>query len=329
MYIQDESVQSWFFRQGLISGESKFGSVIGTDGKWYFTPCMLKEWIVNLDSIPDLDLLRFLRKSGIANKKAGMFDNPVDYLEQMSILDPIDKTDSLSKGQIPIRYCKECIEEAIKEIGYGYLKATWLSNIHCSVHDVNLTELTTKSRKDTVIEINLALAGLPTFSSKKSVVIDNNKSLYTEIFHLPPYHIMPCLLIDFYMWASKENDDPQLKYEHLDFLYVYGVKKDFSDRKLHQKYLYFKETFPKQFEEFLDRAAEIKEFRFSFRKKLSLSETLLKSKNKNCSKCSRWGSTDHCPIKPIKIEYLYNRLDNLPDSNPCDFFLKYGRQSFG
>lgn len=330
MYIQDESVQSWFFRHALISGESKFNSIIGTNGKWYFTPNLVKGWVVNIDSIPDLDLLLFLRKSGIANKKAGMFDNPVDYLREMSIVNPSENSYSASKGQISIRFCKECIEESIKENGFGYLKATWLSSTQCATHSTHLIQLTSVTRKDAVKDIQLALAGCPTHSSKTSCDLDKDNNLYKETTHESPYHIMPCLLRDFYMWASKENTDPLLenthplfKYEHWAFLYSYGAKKEISDEFLHQKYLYFKQTYPSQFKKFLDRNAEVKEYKFSFRQKHSLSEMLLKSKSQNCSKCLRWASTNYCPIKPIKVVKLDYEFDRYQGINPCDFFLKY------
>ncbi|MBY8219784.1 hypothetical protein ACSEYT_00450 [Vibrio cidicii] len=323
MYIEDESVQSWFFRQALLSGESKFENVIGTDGKWYGTPCLGSGCTLNLHSIPDLGLLRFLRKSGIANKDATMFDNPVNYVKQMSIVTPSKYSSSNSKGQITIRFCEDCIGESIKENGFGYFKAEWLSSIHCSIHDVNLRELTSRNRQSAAVEISRAFSGRPVSESQISFDLDKDSHLYRESKSDELYHIMPCLLDAFYMWASKKSDNAELKYEYLDFYHQNGMRKEVSDEYLHHKFMYFREHFPMQLKGFLERASELKEYKFGFRQRFSFSETLVKSKNQNCSKCSYWRTTDFCPIKPIKVtmlndDFYYSRTDN-----PCDYYLKY------
>lgn len=213
MYIEDESVQSWFFRQALLSGENKFNNVIGTNGKWYGIPYFGSGCTLNLHSIPDLGLLCFLRKSGIANKGVTTFDNPVNYVDRMSIVTPSKKSYSDSKGQITIRFCEDCIGESIKENGFGYFKAEWLSSIHCSTHDVNLRELTSINRQSAAVEIRRVFSGCSVSESQISFHLDKNSHLYRESKCDEFYNIMPCLLGDFYMWASKESDDAELEYE--------------------------------------------------------------------------------------------------------------------
>lgn len=329
MYAEDESVQSWVFRLALLSGEYKYNSLIGIDGKWYSTPSLVKGCAFNLHLIPDLDLLRFLRRSGIANKKASMFDNPVDYIDQMSIINPSNNSSSNAKGEITIRFCKECIAESIKKNGYGYFKAEWLSKIYCSNHGINLIELISKNRKSVVKELLQAFAGTPVIQSQTSVALDKDSHQYREAKTDFSYHIMPCLLNEFYMWASRKSDDALLKYEHLDFFYVNGVRKKISDEYLHYKFIYFLEYYPKQLKEFLDRTVELKEYKFGFRQKLSLSETLAKSRSKNCSKCSDWGKTGFCPIEPILVTRLKHEHSTHCKTNACDFFLKYRTHWYG
>lgn len=256
-----------------------------------------------------------------------MFDNPVDYLNELAIITPVDGSNFPYKGQIPIRFCRECIEESIKKYGFGYLKSAWLSNVKCGVHDVPLAELTNGKRKGTIIDLREILAGRPTHNSKEVFELFKGSHLYQEKISKTHFHIMPCLLMDFYMWASKENSDPALQYEYLDFRSQYSLKKDISDTYLHQKYIYFEETYPIQFKAFLEIKAELKEYKFSLQQKFSLREMLLKSKNKNCSKCSRWGGTNYCPIKPIKLQRLVYEFNPYQEINICDLRLKYGNRS--
>jgi hypothetical protein len=323
MYVEDESVQSWIFRLVLLSGEYKYDSLIGINGKWYSAPSLVRGCAFNLHLIPDLELLCFLRKSGIANKKASMFDNPVDYIGQMSIVNPSNYYSSNAKGQITIRFCKECIAESIRENGYGYFKAEWLSKIYCSNHDINLIELISKNRKSAVTELLQAFAGVPVIQSQTSLALDKNSHQYRKAKTDCSYHIMPCLLNEFYMWASRKSDDVLLKYEYLDFFYKNGVRKNISDQYLHYKFIYFLDNYPKQLNEFLDRTVELKEHKFGFRQKLSLSETLAKSRSKNCSKCSDWWGTDFCPIEPIQLTRLEHEYSSHSKTNACDFYLKY------
>lgn len=94
-----------------------------------------------------------------------------------------------------------------------------------------------------------------------------------------------------------------------------------SDERLVRQFFYFKDHYSDEFNFFWEQFAEIKEYRFGFREKLSLAETLVKSKGENCSKCSQWSDTDCCPIKPIKISYLSEEYYVNIGENPCDFFL--------
>ncbi|HDZ9500319.1 TPA: hypothetical protein RUZ94_003222 [Vibrio cholerae] len=320
-FLNNESVQSWFFRLALLSGQQQFEKVVGTNGEWHSTPTLTDGCSLDWESIPDKELLSFLRKSGIANQEAGMFDNPTLYVNDMLIATSTMYGRPSRKGAIPVRFCIECIKTSLKINGFGYFKADWLSATKCAVHNVNLEEITSGNRKSAVLSIKQVLSGRGTPESQTCTQLDENGHKYSDLTDQPSYHVMPCLLNKFYNWASRKCRKSELRHEYLSFFDPYGVKKYISDERLVRQFFYFKENYSEEFKAFWEQSAEIKEYRFGFREKLSLAETLAKSRGENCSKCFQWSDTDYCPIKPVKISYLSEEYYVSFDENPCDLLL--------
>ena len=79
-YVEDESVQSWIFRNLVVDGEIDFSSILSSEGDWYNNVSFRKNCPERMTRTRDVELLRFLRNSGLALKYAGKYDNPVDYL---------------------------------------------------------------------------------------------------------------------------------------------------------------------------------------------------------------------------------------------------------
>lgn len=217
MYIEDESVQSWFFRLTLLSGQQQFEKVVGANGEWHSTPTLTDGCSLDLESIPDKELLSFLRKSGIANKAAGMFDNPTVYINEMLTVTSSMYGKPNRKGAIPIRFCSECIKTSLEKNGFGYFKAEWLSTTKCAVHNVNLEEITSGNRKSAVLSIKQVLSRRGVLESQACVQLDENGHKYSDLADQPSYHVMPCLMTKFYNWASRKCRYSQLRHEYLSF----------------------------------------------------------------------------------------------------------------
>ena len=139
-------------------------------------------------------------------------------------------------------------------------------------------------------------------------------------------YIMPCLLYDFYRWASMWRTDDYLGVSYYGFYYLDGTRKPIYSIELYDAFFRCRNVFPKQFKEFMSRRAEVKDYWFGISQVRSLKETLLKSNKYNCSKCLKQYRQDNCPIKLIhheQLEYM-DYMDYM--TNPCDFNMKYRRR---
>lgn len=323
-YFQDESVQSWIVRNLKVLGCSSYRSVIGPNGQWLLAPYFTNECSVDIRTLDDAELLSFLRRSGLAKKQAGIFENPVDYLSSVHRVFQRNDDYWSDKGSVSIRFCYHCIEESIREYGFAYFKSAWLHNVKCDIHYVPLIQLKDSTYKVGVNSLVIVMSGreLPdifTENINSSILSKDND------VEEPPFHIMPCLLYDFYRWASMKRKDNYLEMSYLDFHGADLIRKKISDEMLHYYFATYNQKYPKQFSEFLTERAEIKEYWFGISQRCSLKENLLKSNKHNCSRCIR--AQDHCPIQPIaKILVGDYYQHEVKKRNICDFFRQYGKK---
>ncbi len=204
-YLPDESVQSWIYRNIYISGSFDFSTVIGPKGEWRAYPTFNDDSNYNKNLIDDVDFLSFLRRSGLANKSADLFENPVDYLSDIErIFDKRIKSPKATSGNRPVRYCRFCIEEAIKEHGFAYFKSCWLSETECSAHNRILYEIGAVGRKESQILIQNIFGGVDVpaeFISKAKKRRGDITSQNNDV----QFHMMPCFQSDLYKWALLER----------------------------------------------------------------------------------------------------------------------------
>ncbi|HHF3121209.1 TPA: hypothetical protein ACPJ19_001268 [Vibrio diabolicus] len=327
-YVEDESVQSWIFRNLVVDGEIDFSSILSSEGDWYNNVSFRKNCPERMTRTRDVELLRFLRNSGLALKFAGKYDNPVDYLDRIySIFQPLDcNIPKISAdGSIAIRFCPECILQAVQEYGFGYFKWEWLQGLQCLKHGRLLCQLKKSKRETMVLTLLKVLSGCPLDVRE----LTNLSVKHTQRLNRVSvdYHIMPCFMVDFYLWATMRRNDHSLGDGFHNWYYQDGRRKPVSRECLIQCYEYYTKFFPEQSHRFIKERGDIKFVRFGIKQPGSLSEKLLKSSKYNCSYCTKWEAFGECPAKPIKLfviepQYTYTGL------NPCDFFLKFGTPYF-
>jgi hypothetical protein len=321
-YIWDESVQSWIYRNLMVSGCLDFSSVLGTDGCWHRSPHFSDDFSFEKEKLDGTELRDFLRRSGVANKNAKICDNPFDYLDEIKEVFLRTYNINKGKGHIPIRYCEACIADGIKELGFGYFKSSWLFETKCLIHQRKMSSFSTSRKKETEQRMTDVLSGVE-IVRKKSYRIESSFLKDIHSVAEPPFHIMPCFLFDFYRWASMARVDGFLGDDYLDFYYVDGRRKRLSNEMLHDKFNFYLKKYPEEMKVFVYNLSEIKEYKLGFSRKCSFTEKLLKSKKYNCSKCYQWFSSGYCPIKPIIIHYL-GRIKRMNSQiNACDFHIKY------
>lgn len=319
-YLEDESAHSWVLRNLRVSGCLNLHTVIGTNGHWHTIPHLSKCVGVNLDDFDDFELLVWLRKSKIAIKRAGAFDNPMDYISSVYRVFSRYDLNKGTRGSIPIRFCNKCVQHAIQDLGFAYFKFEWLYREQCTIHDVPLMQLRTSRYKEMMHSLDLVISG----HLDSLEPFEKATALLSQPVEESDFHIMPCLIFDFYRWASMKRDDGYLDGSHWEFYYQNLMRKPISDDKIHYYFTAsYPERFPKQFGEFLSDRLEVKEHRFGISQPLSLKETLWKSNRHNCSKCLM--ASHHCPIQliaRIRLDspWIWGRSRS---SNICDYILRY------
>ncbi len=317
-YLEDESVHSWVLRNLRVSGCLNLHSVIGTNGQWHTIPHLSKCVGINLVDFDDFELLVWLRKSNIAVKRAGIFDNPLDYIRSVYRVFTRLDLDKGTRGSIPIRFCSNCVQNSIQDHGFTYFKSEWLCGERCTIHNVPLMQLKVSRYKETLHSLGLVMSGhLESLES-----FEQATGRLSEPARESDYHVMPCLIFDFYRWASFKRRDRYLDGSHWEFYYQNLMRKPISDESIHYYFSTdYPKRFPKQFGEFLSERLEVKEYRFGISQPLSLKETLWKSNRHNCSKCLM--SQHHCPIQLIDKFWLDSPGSWGRSSNRCDDFLRY------
>ncbi|WP_406732266.1 hypothetical protein RJD39_12150 [Vibrio scophthalmi] len=317
-YLEDESVQSWVLRNLRVSGCLSLHSVIGTNGQWHNIPHLSKCVGIKLVDFDDFELLVWLRKSSIAVKRAGIFDNPLDYINSVYRVFTRQDLDKRTRGSIPIRFCSQCLQNFIQALGFAYFKFDWLYGERCTIHDVPLTQLRASRYEEVMHSLGLVMSG----HLDSLEPFEQATGLLSEPVEESDFHIMPCLIFDFYRWASFIRDDGYLDDSHWEFYYQNLMRKPISDNKIHYYFsASYPKRFPKQFGEFLSERLEVKVHRFGISQPLSLKETLWKSNRHNCSKCLI--AQDHCPIQLVAKVWLDSPWAWGRSSNICDDFLRY------
>ncbi|WP_194090531.1 hypothetical protein [Vibrio hibernica] len=327
-HFEDESVHSWIFRNLIVEGEIDFSTILTSDGYWYNNATFLKKCPERMEGIDDVELIRFLRCSGMAHKSAGFYDNPVDYLDKVeNIFYPSLKRvpKSSSYGPIPIRFCPDCISRSIKEYGCAYFKWEWLDGVNCSVHNTLLKQLSRSKRKNIVSTISKVLAAHelePTMICSLSLEYTKVRISSYSSAQLP-FHIMPCFLSNFHFWATRWREDHSLGTDFYNWYYKNRRRKPISRECLQWVFEKYMEEFPKKSKQYISEYGEVTCVKFGINGPGLLSEKLLKSRKYNCSYCTKWTSFGECPARPIMVVGLDSRLQtNL--ENPCDFFLQHG-----
>ena len=323
-YLDDESVHSWVFRNLNVLGSLNFTSVVGSNGKWVAEPRFTSSCYVDIESLDDVDLLAFFRRSGIAVKSASMFDYPVDYLQSVErVFQGIDYV-SYAKGSIPIRFCPFCIRSSIEEFGFAYFKSSWLYDVSCEGHGQQLIQIKPSTYRDVLNALNIVMSGglLSNNATEEPTPLKQNKNNEECV-----NHVMPCLLNDFYWWASRRRYDDYLDTSHNVFYNSYSIRKRMSDEQLHGYFKTYSKRYPRQFADFLSEKAELKECWFGLSQPCSMKENIIKSIRHNCSKCLDF--SDYCISGEVIYRFSLGEIDHLLTirENKCDLFLRYGRRS--
>ncbi|MEB7375015.1 TniQ family protein [Enterobacter hormaechei] len=142
-YQPDETLHSFIFRVCLVNGIEQHADVTTRSKKWRIIPRINAETAKHFKYYNDHDFLLLIRNSWGACKSARMFTDPTEYMSDVeNIYTPTQRREQYNT--LPqIKYCIDCMREAIKKKGYGYFKSSWhyYYSTYCITHNKGLTTL--------------------------------------------------------------------------------------------------------------------------------------------------------------------------------------------
>lgn len=130
-----ESLQSFIFRVLYRNGNCDFSTIVKDSG-WGDKPRVPYHARSEFEVIDPDELLKLYEKNTKRNQTC--FSSPLPLT--LSFIETFypKKKKSYSGQYVQVRYCQECIEKQLYELGHAYFKADWLNAGNCSVHSCQL-----------------------------------------------------------------------------------------------------------------------------------------------------------------------------------------------
>lgn len=313
--FENESLYSFILRGLIISGNTKFDSVIGINGLWLEKPHVPRESQYLFCQLDDSQLFEISKKSGLANENRFMFGNPSSFIHSLKYIYAQKNTIPRKvKGSIEIKFCIYCIKESIILNGCGYFKADWLFSDDCSKHNRSLQAIHFASYcgvKSEILKIFSGECNAQSFTNSKTKQFtrikrkrDDNKDSCRIKLNNHWIYIMPCLKNDMSRWLAINTDNlyesitsmrdflirdticsSTEKYVHMDddkwYMHLYHLIK-------------YEEPF---FKDYIDNNFKSSSYYFGMNRQNSFCETLYKLTGSDCSKCLILASDEEpCPL---------------------------------
>jgi len=158
----DESLHGFLVRQQLLHMH-KFDpkGVIGADGNWRKAPFAHREVLHLFEKFDDLFLLEAIDVNiQLGEQNYQFFDGPDAYLSQISaIFFDGARRESVSGSSRAIKYCHKCIEDMLRENGFGYFRHYWNSKRWCYTHNESFRVIKSGDYKTSVALVRDILSG--------------------------------------------------------------------------------------------------------------------------------------------------------------------------
>ncbi|HBC3979786.1 TPA: hypothetical protein KD888_000856 [Vibrio parahaemolyticus] len=175
-----ESLQSFIFRVLDRNGCSDFSTIV-TGGGWGDKPSVPYHARSEFEVIDPNGLFRLYEKS--TKRGHTCFSSPLLLTHSFIKTFYPEQQKNYSGQHIQIRYCQECIEKQLYELGFSYFKVDWLNSGNCSVHSCQLCVVSHGlSRGETIKAIKDILTGkgaLVKKTNSKIAVVDPSRP-YSE-----------------------------------------------------------------------------------------------------------------------------------------------------
>ncbi|WP_025628020.1 MULTISPECIES: hypothetical protein [Vibrio] len=152
-----ESLQSFIFRVLYRAGYSDFSTIVTGSG-WGDKPRVPYHARSEFEVIDPEVLFKLYEKCTKVNQTC--FSSPFYLIHSFRDTFYPEKQKNYSGQHVQIRYCQDCIEKQLYELGYAYFKAEWLNAGNCLVHSCQLSIVSHGlSRGETIKTIKEILIG--------------------------------------------------------------------------------------------------------------------------------------------------------------------------
>ena len=157
---KDESIHSLIYRTHMLNGISNFTNLVGSTGCWTSFPKILQGTLCYYKPIDEPLILSLMQQVGLAMKPQSMFDNPMGYIDEFfDFFRLATYPKSRSFRNKKIKYCLNCIQDSIKQIGFGYFNVNWYYGDFCSKHNRPLLYIKATNQKSAINLLHLVYLG--------------------------------------------------------------------------------------------------------------------------------------------------------------------------
>jgi len=136
----DESIQSFMLRVMLRIGRIDDKSIL-INGRWRCNPCVPYDIKKYFNVYGGAELFDLFKRQRYLSSKYNPFDNFTSSERVFwATFFPCDNKQHCGSN-VPLRFCRSCIEKQIHENGFSYFKMDWLYVGFCEVHSIPLIKV--------------------------------------------------------------------------------------------------------------------------------------------------------------------------------------------
>jgi hypothetical protein len=301
---KDESIHSFIYRTHIINGISNFSNILSIEGNWLSFPSLLKGTLQYYQPVDDLKFLNLLRYIGLAKVTDEVFQDPLDYQDDLKRFFGCYKGDNKTRQKPKnIKYCLRCIQEDIVSYGHGMFKVGWWRNPQCNVHQTPLNSIYVSTRGEAIMALKAIYRG-------ENLKNHSVESQVREYFYDPKVYyynnkieyIAPCLQNEFKLFI--QNKRLMFSKGTSDLLGSLASDKNTSKYYLMQPYVMekfyntLKNNNESLFIKFWNIHVKSKIIYTGIITKKSIKEKIFMDKNANCHDCIY----HHCGANSSKID---------------------------
>jgi hypothetical protein len=325
---EDESIYSLIYRTHIINGVSDFSNIITSKGGWASFPKILQGTLHLYEPVDDLKFLNLLRDIGLAKITNKMFKDPLAYREDLERFFGCYEGDrKIQQKSKQIKYCLKCIQDHIREFGYGIIKITWSENDFCPIHETDLYIPKTSNRRESIEALSDILRGIHSNKYKKPSYISKYFHDFRDHRHKKSIdNLAPCLEEEFKKYISMNwKIFPQGTLDK-----NYSSKNQIMQPYMMEKiYNWLQGSNYADFQNFWNEHAEVKNVHTGVINRSAIKDNIIKNFKVNCQNCQHLRCFSNLAIIPTRSDERLTKRCELNRRILLDYLKNMGISNYG